>query len=75
MILDKFGNWFFGHSPNQEPNQDPETPSFHKRNHQVGCWMDPDLWKWFLQYLDKYSYGESRSEKFGALIYELQKIE
>lgn len=51
-----------------------ERPTFHKRNHQFGCWMDPDLWEWFLQYLDKYSIGESRSEKFGVLLYELQKI-
>ena len=37
--------------------------------------MDPDLWEWFLQYLDKYSYGNSRTDKIRVLLYELQKIE
>jgi len=37
--------------------------------------MDPDLWEWFLQYLDEYSYGERRSEKFRVLLDQLQKIE
>ena len=36
---------------------------------------DPDHLGIILQYLDKYSYGESRSDKFGVLLYELQKIE
>jgi len=55
-----------------EPSQ---TKPYYKKNKPVQLWMSNDLLEWFTEYLNKYSYGNSRSDKVRVLLYELQKQE
>ena len=52
-----------------------EPKIYLRRYHEFNCWMHPELFWWFLEYFSKYSYGESRSDKFRVLLCELQKFE
>ena len=55
-----------------EPSQ---TKPFYQKNRELTFWMTNDLFEWLIKYLNKYSYGNSRSDKIRVLLYELQKQE
>jgi len=56
-----------------EPSQ--KSIRYRQKNKHFHSWMSNDLFEWFTEYLNKYSYGNSRSDKFRVLLYELQKQE
>ena len=60
---------------NGQMSEPSSKKPYYYTNKQFHAWLENDLFEWFIKYLDKYSYGNSRSDKFRVFLYELQKQE
>ena len=48
---------------------------FYEKNKCLQVWIPESLYHWFMDYLQKYSYGETTGEEFRIMLYELDKLE